>query len=171
MAWQQKLKASGIDDSNMPNMIKKAIKDLKILENRIGQIDDTLEKGEISDIRKGELEEERDTIIESIEAQEEVISDKIDKWNRNKDMYLAKGEKMKSALAQKRNGQTKETKENKETTQTQQAPPPPQPPAEAIEVEAEEIKPTKSSGIGKIGLFILLGVLSFGAYNYLKNND
>jgi len=168
MAWQQKLKASGIHDSNMPNMIKKAIKDLKILENRIVQIDDTLEKGEISDIRKGELEEERDTIIESIEAQEEVISDKIDKWNRNKDMYLAKGEKMKTALAQKRNGQTKETKQ---ATQTQQTPPPPQPPAEAIEVEAEEIKPTKSSGIGKIGLFILLGVLSFGAYNYLKNND
>lgn len=167
MSWKQKLQELGIDNSNMPSMIKKAVRDLKTFEDRLNQIDQTLDKGNVSDIRRSELQDERETMVDSIEAQQDVISEKIDMWNRNKDMYKQKSEKMRAAMLAKKGGQTQS-----DSTQTATAPATavaePQP--VVAEVIAQPEKKKGSSGAKVVLGLIILG-LTFGAYNYFKNNE
>jgi Sec-independent protein translocase protein TatA len=73
MSWQEKLEASGINESNMPNMIKKAVNDLKAFQKEADKITNLLERDDLSDNKREQLEEDYDTLVASIENQEEVV--------------------------------------------------------------------------------------------------
>lgn len=165
MSWQTQLEAIGIDDSNMPNMIRKAIKDLYSFQSTKEKIEALLERDDLSDGKREQYEEEVETLEASIEAQEEVIEKKIALWEKNKHVYEANTQKLKAAAQAK-----KGTKVAKGTPQpesepasapagvvvTQSAPPqPPQP--------ATDPAPKKKGGFGWIALGLVVAVLTAGA--------
>lgn len=174
MSWQQRLAEVGLDESNLPNMIKKAVNDLKAFQKEASKISTQLESDSLSDRKREELEEAYDTLVESIESQEEVIEKKIDQWEKNKDGYAARGEALKAARmakkGQKAQGQQTSTNEPPQAPQgvTVTTPPAQQ---EPIAVVAEEIKPTEKKG-GGWGWLVLVGVVaiaSLGVINLSKN--
>lgn len=171
MSWQEKLAAVGLDESNMPNMIKKAVSDLKAFQKEANKITSLLEDESLSDAKREKLEDDYDTLVESIESQEDVIEKKIDQWNKNKDGYAKRGEALKAAKLAKQ-----QAKQEGVTTSTSQATPPPQPPQpptqpQVVSVEAEEIKPTEKKG-GGWGWLVLVGIVaiaSLGVINISKD--
>lgn len=169
MSWQEKLKDVGLTESNMPNMVKKAVNELKAFQKEADKITNLLERDDLSDNKREQLEEDYDNLVASIENQEDVIEKKIEQWNKNKDGYAARGEKLAAARLAKQ-----QAKAGAQVSSTQATPPqPPQPPAvaQAITVEAEEIKnpPKKSSGWGWLVLIGVVAIASLGAINLSKD--
>lgn len=170
MSWQEKLQDVGLNESNMPNMIKKAVNELKAFQKEADKITNLLERDDLSDNKREQLEEDYDNLVASIESQEDVIEKKIEQWNKNKDGYAARGEKLAAARLAKQ-----QAKAGAQVSSTQVTPPPqpPQPPAvaQAISVEAEEIKnpPKKSSGWGWLVLIGVVAIASLGAINLSKD--
>lgn len=169
MSWQEKLQDVGLNESNMPNMIKKAVNELKAFQKEADKITNLLERDDLSDNKREQLEEDYDNLVASIESQEDVIEKKIEQWNKNKDGYAARGEKLAAARLAKQ-----QAKAGAQVSSTQATPPqPPQPPAvaQAISVEAEEIKnpPKKSSGWGWLVLIGVVAIASLGAINLSKD--
>lgn len=167
MTWKAKLQSHGLTEETAPNLVKKAIaekvgiqKDAELLKEQL--------KGNLSDGDRAEIEEALQEIPDLLKEADAKILKKIEYWERMKDSWAASGEKLK-AMGR---GRPKKNKAEEGQQVVEQKPQPPQPPTQqVVELEAEEIKPTKSGGFGKIGVFLLLGLLSFGAYNYLKKND
>jgi DNA gyrase/topoisomerase IV subunit A len=172
MSWQEKLQDAGIDESSMPNMVKKAVNDLKAFQKEANRITNLLEKDDLSESKREQLEEDYDTLVESIENQEEVIEKKIEQWNKNKDGYAARGEKLAAARLAKQQAKGGATSGSNPTPQSQ-PPQPPQPPAnvEPILVNAEEVKdePKKSGGWGWLLLIGVVAIASLGAINLSKD--
>lgn len=169
MSWQEKLQDVGLTESNMPNMIKKAVNELKAFQKEADKITNLLERDDLSENKREQLEEDYDNLVASIESQEDVIEKKIEQWNKNKDGYAARGEKLAAARLAKQ-----QAKAGAQVSSTQATPPqPPQPPAvaQAISVEAEEIKnpPKKSSGWGWLVLIGVVAIASLGAINLSKD--
>lgn len=169
MSWQEKLQDVGLTESNMPNMVKKAVNELKAFQKEADKITNLLERDDLSDNKREQLEEDYDNLVASIESQEDVIEKKIEQWNKNKDGYAARGEKLAAARLAKQ-----QAKAGAQVSSTQATPPqPPQPPAvaQAISVEAEEIKnpPKKSSGWGWLVLIGVVAIASLGAINLSKD--
>lgn len=163
MSWQTQLEAIGIDDSNMPNMIRKAIKDLYSFQSTKEKLEALLERDNLSDGKREQYEEEVETLEASIEAQEEVIENKIALWEKNKHVYEANSQKLKAAAQAK-----KGTKVAKATPQPASepapapagvvvsSPAPPQPPV-------SDPAPKKKGGFGWIALGLVVAVLTAGA--------
>lgn len=169
MSWQEKLEDVGLNESNMPNMVKKAVNELKAFQKEADKITTLLERDDLSDNKREQLEEDYDNLVATIENQEDVIEKKIEQWNKNKDGYAARGEKLAAARLAKQ-----QAKAGAQVSSTQATPPqPPQPPAVAqpISVEAEEIKnpPKKSSGWGWLVLIGVVAIASLGAINLSKD--
>ena len=169
MSWQEKLQDVGLTESNMPNMVKKAVNELKAFQKEADKITNLLERDDLSDNKREQLEEDYDNLVASIENQEDVIEKKIEQWNKNKDGYAARGEKLAAARLAKQ-----QAKAGAQVSSTQATPPqPPQPPvvAQAISVDAEEIKnpPKKSSGWGWLVLIGVVAIASLGAINLSKD--
>lgn len=169
MSWQEKLQDVGLNESNMPNMVKKAVNELKAFQKEADKITTLLERDDLSDNKREQLEEDYDNLVATIENQEDVIEKKIEQWNKNKDGYAARGEKLAAARLAKQ-----QAKASAQVSSTQATPPqPPQPPAvaQAISVDAEEIKnpPKKSSGWGWLVLIGVVAIASLGAINLSKD--
>ena len=169
MSWQEKLQDVGLNESNMPNMVKKAVNELKAFQKEADKITTLLERDDLSDNKREQLEEDYDNLVATIENQEDVIEKKIEQWNKNKDGYAARGEKLAAARLAKQ-----QAKAGAQVSSTQATPPqPPQPPvvAQAISVDAEEIKnpPKKSSGWGWLVLIGVVAIASLGAINLSKD--
>jgi len=172
MSWQEKLQDAGIDESSMPNMVKKAVNDLKAFQKEADKITTLLERDDLSESKRQQLEDDYDTLVESIENQEDVIEKKIEQWNKNKDGYAARGEKLAAARLAKKQAKGGATSGSNPTPQAQ-PPQPPQPPAnvEPILVNAEEVKdePKKSGGWGWLLLIGVVAIASLGAINLSKD--
>lgn len=171
MSWQEKLEASGISESNMPNMIKKAVNDLKAFQKEADKITNLLERDDLSDNKREQLEEDYDTLVASIENQEEVVEKKIDLWNKNKDGYAARGEKLAAARLAKQQakagGQVQTTQAPQENiTQPTQ---PPQPPQEPIKATVIEEKPKKGGGWGWLVVVGVVAIATLGVINLSKD--
>lgn len=163
MSWQTRLEAIGIDESNMPNMIKKAIKDLYSFQSTKEKLESLLERDDLSDNKREQYEDEVETLEESIEAQEEVIEKKIALWEKNKHIYEANTEKLR-AMGKARKG-IKVAKTTSEPTPAPAPegvvvtpPAPPQPPQPATDPA-----PKKKGGIGWIAIGLVVAVLTAGA--------
>jgi DNA gyrase/topoisomerase IV subunit A len=174
MSWQEKLQDAGIDESSMPNMVKKAVNDLKAFQKEADKITTLLERDDLNESKRQQLEDDYDTLVESIENQEEVIEKKIEQWNKNKDGYAARGEKLAAARLAKKQAKGGATSDATPTPQAQPQPPqPPQPPTsvEPIVVNAEEVKdePKKSGGWGWLLLIGVVAIASLGAINLSKD--
>lgn len=163
MSWQEKLEASGISESNMPNMIKKAVNDLKAFQKEADKITNLLERDDLSDNKREQLEEDYDTLVSSIENQEEVIEKKIDLWNKNKDGYAARGEKLAAARLAKQQAKAGGQ------VQTTQVPQPPQPPQNTVQATVIEEKPKKSGGWGWLVVVGVVAIATLGVINLSKD--
>lgn len=163
MSWQEKLEASGISESNMPNMIKKAVNDLKAFQKEADKITNQLERDDLSDNKREQLEEDYDTLVSSIENQEEVIEKKIDLWNKNKDGYAARGEKLAAARLAKQQAKAGGQ------VQTTQVPQPPQPPQNTVQATVIEEKPKKSGGWGWLVVVGVVAIATLGVINLSKD--
>ena len=157
MSWNEKLKQLGFTEETAPNMVKKAIKELRGFERYLADTEKKLQSGGISERKQQDLEDEAETYRAAIEQQGEVVSRKIDIWNKNKDTYAALGHRLKSNKKQ-------ETATATHTSTTSAAP------SKTITISANDASKKKKSGAAAVVLFLVLGVLSFGAYNYLKND-
>lgn len=169
MLWKENLAKVGLDESNMPKMIRRAVDELEAFQKEMDKITNLLERDDLSDNKREQLEEDYDNLEASVENQEIVIDKKIAQWSKNKDGYAIRGHKLAaSRLAKqqaKRGGQVQSTQV-----------PPPQPPqlpavAQPISVQAEEMKnpPKKSSGWGWLVLIGVVAIVSLGAINLSKD--
>ena len=177
--WQKLMEKYGISETNPPGSIKKQITTLSQLKKNLAKIEEKL-NGDISDDKRRELQEERNEWADSIEAQEEVIEETIEKYEKNKDMYAEKMRAMKEAVAKKKAAESGTKTEVKEEVKDEPPAAPegvvvetPAPKVETVKAEVIEPKPEKkgmSTGTKLVlgGLFL---VLSFGAYNYFANKD
>ena len=161
MSWQTQLEALGIDDSNMPNMIRKAIKDLYSFQSTKEKLESLLERDDLSDNKREQYEEEVETLEESIEAQEEVIERKIALWEKNKSVYEANTQKLVAAAKARKGGKVAKAEPTPSTP----------PPAPAGVVATPIVEPTtpvvetpkKKSSLGWIIAGIAVAVLTAGA--------
>lgn len=164
MAWQEQLEALGIDNSNMPNMIRKAVKDLYDFQNTLEKLQEQLEDDDLSERERGKIEEQVEVLEESIEEQESIVEKKIAQWEKNKDGYEARAEKLKAAAAAKRGTKVAKAQPSSEPTPAPAgvvvtpAAPPPQPPQPATDPA-----PKKKGGFGWIALGLVVAVLTAGA--------
>ena len=175
MSWQEKLQDAGIDESSMPNMVKKAVNDLKAFQKEADKITTLLERDDLSESKRQQLEDDYDTLVESIENQEDVIEKKIDQWNKNKDGYAARGEKLAAARLAKKQAKGGATSGSTPTPQAQ-PPQPPQPPVQAVVIndnqgQGQNNEPTqkKSGGWGWLLLIGVVAIASLGAINLSKD--
>ena len=171
MTWEEKLQQLGLTEQTAPNMVRKAINELRSYEKALQSAQKKLESSSLSERKRQQLEEEVSTYETAIEAQQGVILRKMEVWDKNKDRYAQMG----------RNLKPKTGKQGEPTGGTPPAEPaggtPPAepaggtPPAEPAggTPPAEPAKSTTGTGT-KVALFLLIGILSFGAYNYFKNN-
>lgn len=165
MLWKEKLNQLGFTEETAPNMVKKAIKELRSFEKGLESVNAKLSKGGLSERRVAELEEEAETYRSAIEGQDGVICRKIEVWDKNKEKYAELG---------KRLSPKKKQSSNEPPEITPPSAPPVEvivdtPPVEPQNPPANEVVVEKKSKAGTVALFLILGVLSFGAYNYLKN--
>ena len=170
----------GISETNPPGSIKKQISTLSQLQKNLAKIDDKL-NGDITDLRRRELQEERNEWADSIEAQEEVIEETIEKYEKNKDVYAEKMRVMKEAVAKKKAAESGEKVEVKAEVKDEPPAAPagvvvetPAPKVETVKAEVIDDKPAEKKGMSTTTKFVLGGlflVLSFGAYNYFTNKD
>lgn len=182
--WQKLMEKYGINQTNPPGSIKKAISTLNQLQKNLGKIDEKLNSSNLTDEKRQALQEERNEWAESIEAQEEVIEETIEKYESNKEMYQNKMRVMKEAVAKRKAevaGKAAE-KSTVEVVEVNNEPPAapagvvvetPVPKVETVKAEVIEPKPEKK-GMSTTTKFVLGGlflVLSFGAYNYFTNKD
>lgn len=179
MSWQQQLEALGLNDSNMPNMIKKAVRDHTSYQKQIEKTNQMLSRDNLSDRKRGELEDELETYTNALDEQSGVIERKIKQWDKNKDMYAAKGEKLQAAQIAKKGGQVAPPK-----TKTPEPPMAPSSvsvtPIAAIENPSIPPAPSGTNDGGREpkeeksnwGWLVLVGVVaiaSLGAINLSKN--
>lgn len=174
MSWKAKLQSHGLTEETAPNLVKKAIAEKNEIEREAQELKEQL-KTNISEEEKEEILEALGDVPDALKEADAIILKKVMYWEKMKDTWAGAAERFKESK-KGRGRPPKNTAEQGQQVaqpkpQTQQAPPQPPSNPKVIELEAEEIKPSKKSGFGKIGVFLLLGVLSFGAYNYLKNND
>jgi hypothetical protein len=171
MSWQEKLEASGINESNMPNMIKKAVNDLKAFQKEADKITNLLERDDLSDNKREQLEEDYDTLVASIENQEEVVEKKIDLWNKNKDGYAARGEKLAAARLAKQQAKAGGQVQSTQATQGNITQPtqPPQPPQEPIKATVIEEQPKKGGGWGWLVVVGVVAIATLGVINLSKD--
>jgi hypothetical protein len=52
MSWQEKLQDAGIDESSMPNMVKKAVNDLKAFQKEADKITTLLERDDLNESKR-----------------------------------------------------------------------------------------------------------------------
>jgi len=167
MAWQEQLEALGIDNSNMPNMIKKAVKDLQEFVSAQERISKILERDDLSERKREEYEEQLEVLDESIEQQELVIEKKIAQWDKNKDSYAERIKKMQKARELKSGG--------KVASEPTPAPTPaPTPTPAGVVVQNNEptppvSEPKKKGGFGWVALAVVVAVLTAGAVVINKN--
>jgi hypothetical protein len=167
MAWQEQLEALGIDNSNMPNMIKKAVKDLKEFVSAHERISKILERDDLSERKREEYEEQLEVLDESIEQQELVIEKKIAQWDKNKDSYAERIEKMHKARELKKGGKVASEPALATTSEPATAP-------AGVVVQSNEPTPTpsepkKKAGFGWVALAVVVAVLTAGAVVINKN--
>jgi len=161
MAWQEQLEALGIDNSNMPNMIKKAVKDLQEFVSAHERISKFLERDDLSERKREEYEEQLEVLDESIEQQEVVIEKKIAQWDKNKDAYAERIQKMQKARELKSGGKVASQPAPAQASEPASAP-------AGVVVQNNEPTPTpsepkKKGGFGWIALGIVVAVLTAGA--------
>jgi len=161
MAWQEQLEALGIDNSNMPNMIKKAVKDLQEFVSAHERISKILERDDLSERKREEYEEQLEVLDESIEQQEVVIEKKIAQWDKNKDAYAERIQKMQKARELKSGGKVASQSVPAQASEPASAP-------AGVVVQNNEPTPTtsepkKKGGFGWIALGIVVAVLTAGA--------
>lgn len=173
--WKSLLEKYGISETNPPGSIKKQISTLSQLQKNLAKIDDKL-NGDITDLRRRELQEERNEWADSIEAQEEVIEEAIEKYEKNKDMYAEKMRAMKEAVAKKKaaeSGGKQEVKDEPPAAPAGVVVETPAPKVETVKAEVIEEKQEKK-GMSTTTKFVLGGlflVLSFGAYSYFNKDE
>lgn len=171
--WKSLLEKYGISETNPPGSIKKQISTLSQLQKNLAKIDDKL-NGDITDLRRRELQEERNEWADSIEAQEEVIEEAIEKYEKNKDVYAEKMRVMKEAVAKKKAAESGEVKDEPPAAPAGVVVETPAPKVETVKAEVIDDKPAEKKGMSTTTKFVLGGlflVLSFGAYNYFANKD
>ncbi len=169
MNWKAKLQSHGLTEETAPNLVKKVIAERVELENEAKELKNQLKSENLTDDERKEIEEALTELPDALKAIDAKILKKVEYWEKMKDTWATASERLASG---RKGGRPPKNKAEKGQQVEEQIPQPPQPPAQqVVELEAEEIKPIKSGGFGKIGVFLLLGLLSFGAYNYLKNND
>lgn len=183
MSWQQQLESVGLNESNMPDMIRKPIKDLYRIQSAIDEINEALEDDELSERKRGQLENELETLEESIEEQEEVIEKKIAQWDKNKEMYRAKGERLKAAVSKAREsgahvGRPKKQQPSASATATQTAqnePPIPNASSGVVvtnggtKVDEPQVVEKKKGGWGFMAIALVVAVVTAGAVILNKN--
>jgi hypothetical protein len=158
MSWQEKLQDAGIDESSMPNMVKKAVNDLKAFQKEADKITTLLERDDLSESKRQQLEDDYDTLVESIENQEDVIE-----------------KKLAAAILAKKQAKGGATSGSNPTPQAQ-PPQPPQPPVQAVVIndnqgQGQNNEPTqkKSGGWGWLLLIGVVAIASLGAINLSKD--
>jgi uncharacterized protein (DUF3084 family) len=160
MAWQEQLEALEIDNSNMPNMIRKVVKELYEFQSASERISKILDRDDLSEAKREQYEEELEQLDEAIEQQERVIENKIALWEKNKDSYAERIKKMHEANAKKKGGVVK-------TEATQQQAPPSAPAGVEVQKPNEPTppasEPKKKGGFGWIALGLVVAVLTAGA--------
>jgi hypothetical protein len=174
--WQKLMENYGISETNPPGSIKKQISTLNQLQRNLSKIDDKLNSSDLSDTKRQQLQEERNEWADSIEAQQEVIEETIEKYEKNKDMYAEKMRAMKEAVAKKKSAESggkQEVKDEPPAAPAGVVVETPAPKVETVKAEVIEEK-QESKGMSTTTKFVLGGlflVLSFGAYNYFANKD
>jgi DNA gyrase/topoisomerase IV subunit A len=152
-------------------MIKKAVNDLKAFQKEADKITNLLERDDLSDNKREQLEEDYDTLVASIENQEEVVEKKIDLWNKNKDGYAARGEKLAAARLAKQQAKAGGQVQSTQATQGNITQPtqPPQPPQEPIKATVIEEQPKKGGGWGWLVVVGVVAIATLGVINLSKD--
>lgn len=197
MNWKQKLEQFKLNENELSIRIKNKIKDYNSIVSGIEEIKGQMEAEGLSQEQADDLQENLDSLEGALTDLDESLSNDIEKYNRNKDMYA---EKAKNLKHQKAKNTIVKSSENQDKSDTQEKT------EETVVsdnvftsassatanvsgaavvsnivsnnegVVVEKInglENDKKKGISTSSLILggVLLVLSFGAYNYFTKND
>ncbi len=172
MKWKSALSQTGMQQNELSAKIKKVIDAYNDLDNEKQRVYHLVTDENVGEQRKEQLQEELDEINEAIQTVDEQLVQDINRFFKNKDRYAEMAEKMKKGREAKKSGKPTPAPvvaASGVVTPTAAA----KTAANTVENNEEPIviveKKKGGIGLGTIVLAVGLGVLTFGAYNHLKN--
>lgn len=182
MKWEKTLSNCGLTEETISIGLKTKIKEHRKIEEALDDIKDRLNDDDTDVDEVDELEEDLRELEDALEMSDNKLVRAIELYDKNKDRYaelsknLGKGRPRKNPTPTPQPTQTQtnvqEAQPNVQQTQTQA-----QPNVQSQNIPitpTEEVPNEEKKGSGwlwKVGVAIVVGVLTLGAYNTYKNND
>jgi len=184
MKWEKTLSNCGLTEQTISIGLKTKIKEHRKIEEALDDIKDRLNDDNIEDDEVDELEQDLRELEDALEISDDKLVRAVELYDKNKDKYaelsknLGKGRPRKNPTPtptptpQPTQTQTnvQEAQPNVQQTQGQ-----PNVQGQNIPITpTEEVPNEEKKGSGwlwKVGVAIVVGVLTLGAYNTYKNND
>jgi chromosome segregation ATPase len=178
MNWEEKLSELGLTQETISHGLKTKIKDHEKIGVAIEELQERLEDESTDEEEIEEIEQDLEDLTEAHELSNEKLIRAIEVYDKNKDKYaemskhLGRGRPRKNPLPQPNpqpNPQPQAQPQAQVQTQTQT-----QVPQNIPLTPTEEVVDDKKGKVHwgwKLGLALVVGVLTLGAYNTYKNND
>jgi len=173
MKWKNEMSSRGLNETNVSQGLKTKIKDFYELEEGIKSLKEAIEYPSVND----DVEELKADLEELEEAKIELdrkLVDAIIFFDKNKEKYAEKVQKMKEGREKKKNGATATAEKKEEVKQEvkQQATATATPSVQQMPKEEEKEGEKKKSNIGSWIFGLAIAGLTLGlATKYLKNRD
>jgi len=179
MKWEKTLSNCGLTEETISIGLKTKIKEHRKMEEAVEDIKERLNDDETEDDEIDELEQDLSELEEALEMSDNKLVRAVELYDKNKEKYaelsknLGKGRPRKNATpTQQPNPTPTPQAQTQPNVQTQQQVA--QPNVQNIPITpTEEVKDEKkgSGWLWKLGVAVVVGVLTLGAYNTYKNND
>jgi SMC interacting uncharacterized protein involved in chromosome segregation len=173
MKWKKEMQTRNLDETNVSQGLKTKIKDYYELEEGIQSLKEAIADPSINDDVE-ELKADLEELQEALEVADRKLVDAVILFDKNKDKYAEKVQKMKEGREKKKGANVEPKKEA--STQSQ---PQPQVQVQQPQVQKNETAKTeekdgekKKSNIGNWIFGLAIAGLTLGlATQYLKNRD
>lgn len=171
MKWKKEMESRGLNENNISQGLKTKIKDYYELVEAIKELKENIANPSINDDVE-DLKFELSNLQEALEVADNKLISSINTFDKNKDAYAQKVQKMKEGREKKKGGNVETKKEESSQLQPQVQVRQPQvqnnEPAKTEEKEGEK----KKSNIGNWIFGLAIAGLTLGlATQYLKNRD
>ena len=175
MKWKKEMQTRNLDENNVSQGLKTKIKDYYELEEGIKGLKEAIDNPSINDDVE-ELQADLEELQEALEVADRKLVDAVILFDKNKEKYAEKVQKMKEGREKKKAGNGEPKKEASAPAQSQ-----PQPQVQVRQPQVQNNEPAKTeekegekkkSNIGNWIFGLAIAGLTLGlATQYLKNRD
>jgi len=177
MKWEKTLSNCGLTEQTISIGLKSKIKEHRKMEEAVEDIKERLNDDETEDDEIDELEQDLNELEDALEMSDNKLVRAIELYDKNKERYaelsknLGKGRPRKNATPNQQPTPTPQATQTQPSVQQAQPNVQTQVPITPTEEIPNKEEKEGSGWLWKLGVAVVVGVLTLGAYNTYKNND